>query len=335
MGRGLKEMITTSRCQTRPRLIRDIVAADLASGKHQGCGDALSAGAERISASRACEVDRSEFRHRRRVCRPLPSAFRRHQSGCGEEQEFIDAIQRDVRWLGFDWGPHLHYASDYFEQLYAWARASDPPPATPSSTNQSQEAAIRPYAWHLDRAGAEQPVPRPLGRGEPRPVRAHARGRIPRRCARATRPHRHGVAKCQRARSRCSTASSMRVIRAPSGNSPPRMRGGDSRTVRVLRARIDMASPNVNVRDPVLYRILHARHPRTGTAWTIYPSYDFAHGQSDAIEHVTHSIAHTGIRGPPATLPMVSRPSPRALASAAPSGSRGSMSPIRCCPNAF
>ena len=100
---------------------------------------------------------------------------------------------------------------------------------------------IRETPRHAHRARHGQPLARPLGRGEPGPLRAHARGRVPRRR-------------------------------------------------RVLRARIDMASPNINLRDPVLYRILHARHPRTGDAWCIYPTYDFAHGQSDAIEGVTHSI---------------------------------------------
>jgi glutaminyl-tRNA synthetase len=148
-----------------------------------------------------------------------------------EEQEYIDAIKRDVRWLGFDWGEHLYHASDYFEQLYAWAE-------------------------HLIRAGKAY-----VDDQSPDEMRA-SRG----------------------------------TLTEPGRNSPfrdlfRRMRAGEfPNGARVLRARIDMASGNINLRDPVLYRILHASHPRTGTTWSIYPSYDFAHGQSDAIEGVTHSI---------------------------------------------
>src|SRR5579863_3398744 len=156
-----------------------------------------------------------------------------------EEQEYIDAIERDVRWLGFDWGEHLYHASDYFERLYEWA-----------------EHLIRGQKAYIDDLPAEE-------------MRA-MRGSLtePGRDS----PHRErGV------------AENLDLFR--------RMRAGEfPNGARVLRAKIDMASPNINLRDPVLYRILHASHPRTGTTWCIYPSYDFAHGQSDAIEGITHSL---------------------------------------------
>jgi glutaminyl-tRNA synthetase len=156
-----------------------------------------------------------------------------------EEQEYIDSIKSDVRWLGFNWGDNLHFASDYFEQLYAWAE-------------------------HLIK---------------------------------------HGLAYVDD-QSQDDIRINRGTLTAPGTNSPfrdrtvdenldlfRRMRAGEFNTgARVLRAKIDMTSGNINLRDPVLYRIIHAHHPRTGTAWHIYPSYDFAHGQSDAIEGVTHSI---------------------------------------------
>jgi glutaminyl-tRNA synthetase len=156
-----------------------------------------------------------------------------------EEQEYIDAIERDVRWLGFDWGKHLYYASDYFEQLYSWA-----------------EDLVQVGKAYVDDQSPEE-------------MRAN-RGTL-------TEP-----GKNSRFRDR-SVDENIDLFR--------RMRAGEfPNGARVLRAKIDMASGNINLRDPVLYRILHANHPRTGTTWKIYPSYDFAHGQSDAIEHISHSI---------------------------------------------
>ncbi len=156
-----------------------------------------------------------------------------------EEQEYIDAIECDVRWLGFDWGKHLHHASDYFAQLYEWA-----------------EHLIRAGLAYVDDQTQEE-------------IRA-ARGSL-------TEPGRNSPWRER------SPADNLDLFR--------RMRGGEfPNGARVLRAKIDMASGNINLRDPVLYRILHAEHPRTGTVWCIYPTYDFAHGQSDAIEGVTHSI---------------------------------------------
>ncbi len=156
-----------------------------------------------------------------------------------EEQEYIDAIKADVHWLGFDWGEHLHYASDYFGQLYDWA-----------------VHLIRAGKAYVDDLSADE-------------IREH-RGTL-------TEP---GIPSPWRDR---SIEESLDLF--------ARMRAGEFPDgARVLRAKIDMASGNINFRDPVLYRILHATHPRTGDAWCIYPTYDFAHGQSDAIEGVTHSI---------------------------------------------
>ena len=156
-----------------------------------------------------------------------------------EEQEYIDAIERDVRWLGFDWGTHLYHASDYFEQLYQWA-----------------EHLIRIGKAYVDDQSQEE-------------MRI-ARGTL-------TEPGRNSPWRDRTPEENLDLFRRMRAGEFPNG-------------ARVLRAKIDMASGNINLRDPVLYRILHASHPRTGTAWCIYPSYDFAHGQSDAIEHITHSL---------------------------------------------
>jgi glutaminyl-tRNA synthetase len=156
-----------------------------------------------------------------------------------EEQEYIDAIMRDVRWLGFDWGEHLYHASDYFELLYDWA-----------------EHLVRHAKAYVEDSSADE-------------IRA-MRGTL-------TAPGRNSPYRER------GVEENLDLLR--------RMRAGEFRDgARVLRAKIDMASGNINLRDPVLYRILHATHPRTGDAWCIYPTYDFAHGQSDAIEHITHSL---------------------------------------------
>jgi len=156
-----------------------------------------------------------------------------------EEQEYIDAIKRDVHWLGFDWGEHLHHASDYFEQLYQWA-----------------EYLVGQGKAYVDDQSREE-------------IRAN-RGTL-------TEPGRNSPYRDRSAEENLALFRRMRAGEFPDG-------------ARALRAKINMAAGNINLRDPVLYRILHAPHPRTGDAWHIYPSYDFAHGQSDAIEHITHSI---------------------------------------------
>ncbi|HUP21597.1 MAG TPA: glutamine--tRNA ligase/YqeY domain fusion protein [Thermoanaerobaculia bacterium] len=155
-----------------------------------------------------------------------------------EETEYVEAIERDVRWLGFDWD-ELHYASDYFEQIYDWAveliRAGK---AYVDSVTADQVGALR-GLWHEE--------------GKASPFR--------------DRPVEESL----------DLFARMRRGEFPDG-------------AHVLRARIDMSSGNMNLRDPVMYRIRHARHHRTGPAWCVYPTYDWAHGQSDAIEGITHSI---------------------------------------------
>jgi glutaminyl-tRNA synthetase len=156
-----------------------------------------------------------------------------------EEQEYIDSIQADVRWLGYDWGSDLFYASDYFERLYEWA-----------------ESLIRAGHAYVDDQSQEE-------------IRT-SRGTL-------TEPGRNSPFRDRLVDENLDLFRRMKAGEFPNGT-------------RVLRAKIDMSSGNINLRDPVLYRILHATHPRTGDKWSIYPSYDYAHGQSDAIEGITHSI---------------------------------------------
>jgi glutaminyl-tRNA synthetase len=156
-----------------------------------------------------------------------------------EEQEYIDAITEDVRWLGADWEDRLFHASDYFQQLYDWA-----------------VQLIRQGQAYVCDLSAEE-------------VREH-RGTL-------TEPGRPSPYRDR------SVEENLDLF--------ARMKAGDyADGARTLRAKIDMAAPNLNLRDPVMYRILHAEHPRTGNAWCIYPTYDWAHGQSDSIEGITHSI---------------------------------------------
>jgi len=156
-----------------------------------------------------------------------------------EEDEYVQAIQRDVRWLGFDWGEHLYYASDYFDQLHAWA-------------------------VQLIKAGKAYVCDQ-----TPDEIKA-GRGKLAAR----------GVESPYRDR---PIAESLDLFE--------RMRAGEfEEGTKVLRARIDMEAPNQHLRDPVMYRILKAPHHRTGEKWCVYPMYDWAHGQSDSIEKITHSI---------------------------------------------
>ena len=156
-----------------------------------------------------------------------------------EKMEFIDAIKEDVRWLGFEWGEHLYFASDNFETLYAWAEHLIE--AGKAYVDDLSADDIREYRGTLTEPGRDSPC---------------------------------------RDRSADESLDLFRKMRA--GN----FEDGE----KVLRAKIDMAAGNINLRDPVLYRTLRAHHPRTGDAWCIYPTYDFAHGQSDAIEGVSHSL---------------------------------------------
>lgn len=156
-----------------------------------------------------------------------------------EEQEYVEAIKTDIRWLGFDWGEHLYFASDYFEQLYLWA-----------------VKLIKAGKAYVDSQNSED-------------MRKN-RGTL-------TEP---GINSPYRER---SPAENLDLFE--------RMKNGEfADGTHILRARIDMNSPNMNLRDPAMYRILNARHHRTGSKWCIYPMYDFAHGQEDSIEGVTHSI---------------------------------------------
>jgi glutaminyl-tRNA synthetase len=156
-----------------------------------------------------------------------------------EEQEYIDAITEDVRWLGFDWGDRLFYASDYFHQLYDMA-----------------VQLIREGKAYVDQLSAEE-------------MREY-RGTL-------TAPGKDSPHRTRSAEENLALFEKMKNGEFKEGEA-------------VLRAKIDMASGNINMRDPVMYRILDAHHPRTGTEWKIYPMYDFAHGQSDSIEGITHSI---------------------------------------------
>jgi glutaminyl-tRNA synthetase len=156
-----------------------------------------------------------------------------------EEMEYVESIMDDVRWLGFDWGPHLYYASDYFEQLYQWA-----------------VELIRAGKAYVDDLSAEE-------------IRAH-RGTL-------TEPGRESPYRDRSVEENLDLFERMRAGEFPDGS-------------RVLRAKIEMASPNLNLRDPTMYRIRKVSHHRTGDRWCIYPMYDYAHGESDSIERITHSI---------------------------------------------
>src|SRR5207247_401549 len=181
-----------------------------------------------------------------------------------ESQEYVDAIMNDVRWLGFDWGKHLHHASDYFEQLYEWA-----------------EQLIKSGKAYVDDQTVEE--------------MRESRGTL----TEAGRPSPH--------RDR-SVEENLELFR--------RMRAGEfpdgSKT---LRAKIDMTSGNINLRDPVMYRIRKTPHQRTGDAWRIYPMYDWAHGQSDSIEGVSRAeraraARAAAARAPPPRGPQHPRPAP-------------------------
>ncbi|HOW25585.1 MAG TPA: glutamine--tRNA ligase/YqeY domain fusion protein [Bacteroidales bacterium] len=156
-----------------------------------------------------------------------------------EEEEYVNSIMEDVRWLGFDWEDRLFYASDYFEQLYEWA-----------------EKMIMEGKAYVDDQSAEEV--------------SEQRGTV-------TTPGKHSPFRDRTVEENLDLFRRMRAGEFPDGT-------------RVLRAKIDMAHPNMLLRDPLMYRILHATHHRTGDQWCIYPMYDYAHGQSDYLEGITHSI---------------------------------------------
>ncbi|MFQ6009206.1 MAG: glutamine--tRNA ligase, partial [Candidatus Zixiibacteriota bacterium] len=156
-----------------------------------------------------------------------------------EEEEYVEAIKEDVRWLGFDWGNREYYASDYFDRLYEYA-----------------VKLIKDGKAYVDDLSADE-------------IREY-RGTL-------TAPGQESPYRNRSVEENLELFERMRAGEFPDG-------------AKVLRAKIDMAAGNLNMRDPVMYRILHARHHRTGDKWCIYPMYDWAHGQSDSIEGITHSL---------------------------------------------
>ncbi len=230
--------MTTPEPSAGTNFIRTLIDADLAAGKHQTV----------VTRFPPEPNGYLHIGHAKSIC--LNFGLAAHYGGrchlrfddtnpVREEQEYIDAIKADVRWLGFDWGGHEYYASDYFPRLYAFAEQLVEEGLAYVCDLNAEE--IRAYRGTLTEPGRESPY-----------------------------------------RDR-SVAENLDLLR--------RMKAGEfADGTRVLRAKIDMAAPNLNLRDPVLYRILHAHHHRTGDAWCLYPMYDFAHGQSDSIEGITHSI---------------------------------------------
>ena len=171
-----------------------------------------------------------------------------------EEAEYVEAIKEDIRWLGFDWGEHLYFASDYFEQLYQWA-----------------VQLIKAGKAYVDDLSADE-------------TREH-RGTL-------TEPGRESPYRNRSVEENLDLFARMRAGEFADGT-------------KTLRAKIDMASPNLNLRDPVMYRIRKASHHRTGDKWCIYPMYDWAHGQSDSIEGITHSLCTMEYRRPSPALRLV------------------------------
>jgi glutaminyl-tRNA synthetase len=225
--------------QTQTNFIREIVDADLASGKNGG---------QVITRFPPEPNGYLHLGHAKSICLNFGLA-RDYQGRCHlrfddtnptkEEVEYIESIQEDVRWLGFDWGEHLYYASDYFDQLYEFALGMIKEGKAYVCDLTAEE--MREYRGTLTEPGKDSPY-----------------------------------------RNRSVEENLVLFEQMRRGDFPD-----GSRT---LRAKIDMASPNLNMRDPVLYRILHAEHHRTGNKWCIYAMYDWAHGQSDMIEGITHSI---------------------------------------------
>lgn len=220
--------------------IRDIVAADREAGKYGG----------RVVTRFPPEPNGYlHIGHAKSICLNFGIANENPGGICHlrfddtnpttEDPEYVQAIQEDVRWLGFDWHGKMFYASDYFEQLYSFA-----------------VTLIKKGKAYVDSLTAEQ-------------MREH-RGTL-------TEPGRNSPYRTRSVEENLDLFRRMRAGEFPDG-------------AHVLRAKIDMASPNINLRDPVLYRIRHTAHYRTGTAWCIYPTYDYAHPLSDAIEGITHSI---------------------------------------------
>ena len=232
--------MTTPESASPSNFIREIVQADRAAGRHGG----------RVVTRFPPEPNgHLHIGHAKSICLNFGIA-QEHPGGIchlrfddtnptTENPEYVEAIQEDIRWLGFDWQGKMFYASDYFERLYAFALIL-----------------IKKGRAYVDSLTGDQ-------------MREY-RGTL-------TEPGRNSPYRARSVEENLALFAQMRNGAFPDGT-------------HVLRAKIDMESPNINLRDPVLYRIRHAAHYRTGTAWCIYPSYDFAHPLSDAIEGITHSI---------------------------------------------
>lgn len=231
-------MTTTDTPTRNVDFIREIVEDDLAAGRHKSV----------ITRFPPEPNGYLHIGHAKSICLNfgIATEYRGHcnlrfddTNPTKEELEYAEAIKRDVRWLGFDWGEHLYHASDYFEQLYLWA-----------------EELIRGGKAYVDSSTADE-------------IR-RMRGTL-------TEPGEDSPFRGRSVEENVDLFRRMRAGEFPDGS-------------HVLRAKIDMQSPNINMRDPVLYRIRHEEHHRTGNAWPIYPMYDYAHPLSDAIEHITHSL---------------------------------------------
>jgi glutaminyl-tRNA synthetase len=239
MGHNAEERTANGESPTRRNFIREIIDDDLKTNRFGG----------RVHTRFPPEPNGYlHIGHAKSICLNFGLA-RDYKGLCNlrfddtnptkEEQEYVDSIEQDVRWLGFDWEDRLFYASDYFEQLYE-------------------------YAVRLIEKGKAYVCD--LNADEVRELRGTL-----------TEPGKNSPYRDRSVEENLDLFDRMRRGEFPDG-------------LRTLRAKIDMASPNLNMRDPVMYRILHATHHRTGDKWCIYPMYDWAHGQSDSIEKVTHSI---------------------------------------------
>ncbi len=232
--------MTTPESSAASNFIREIVAEDVKTGKHQG----------RVATRFPPEPNGYlHIGHAKSICLNFGLAQDHPGGTCNlrfddtnptkESMEYAEAIQADVRWLGFEWADRLYYASDYFEQLYQFA-----------------VQLITKGTAYVDSLSADE-------------IRAY-RGTL-------TEPGKDSPYRTRSVRENLDLFARMRAGEFPDG-------------AHVLRAKIDMASPNINLRDPTLYRIRHVPHYRAGTKWCLYPTYDYAHPLSDAIERITHSV---------------------------------------------
>jgi glutaminyl-tRNA synthetase len=235
---GGDDSMASERPESGPDFIRAIIDEDLRTGKHQNI----------ITRFPPEPNGYLHIGHAKSICLNFGIA-KQYGGRCHlrfddtnplkETQEYIDAIKNDVRWLGFDWGEHEYYASDYFDQLYEWAIKLIKDGKAFVCDQTSEEV-----SW--SRGSFTEP-------GKESPYRNR------------------------------SVEENLELFE--------KMRAGEFEAgTKTLRAKIDMASPNINLRDPVMYRIIEAPHPRTGDKWCVYASYDWAHGESDSIENITHSI---------------------------------------------